>query len=82
MCIYLNLMILIKIIRGFISAQPVTQAQKQRVIAVQAALELVKASLSSAGGQATSAKFEQELKAAIGLIEPLADAIQKAISKE
>ncbi|ASO83992.1 hypothetical protein ACR22U_004945 [Escherichia coli] len=65
-----------------IGAQAVTQAQKQRVIAVQAALELVKASLSSAGGQATSAKFEQELKAAIGLIEPLADAIQKAISKE
>lgn len=64
-----------------IGAQPVTAKQKQRVVAVQAALELVKSSLSSAGGGATSAKTEQELKAVIGLIEPLADAIQAAISK-
>lgn len=64
-----------------LGSQPVTADQQQRIVAVQAALELVKASLSSSGGQATSAKTEQEIKAVINLISPLADAIQEAVNK-
>ncbi|MDU6686668.1 MAG: hypothetical protein E6470_24075 [Enterobacteriaceae bacterium] len=64
-----------------LGTQPATDDQQKRIIAVQAALELVKASLSSSGGQATSAKTEQEIKAVINLISPLADAIQEAVNK-
>ncbi|MEY8769008.1 hypothetical protein AB6T85_00945 [Erwinia sp. ACCC 02193] len=59
----------------------VTQEQKQRLLAVQAALELAKASAGASGANTRTDKVEEDLKHAAEKIETLADAIQKALSK-
>lgn len=53
-----------------------SEIQKQRLIAVNTALELIKATLADANdGQS----IEHQLRAATASIAPLADAIQQAL---
>ncbi|ABU78285.1 hypothetical protein VEL88_002940 [Cronobacter sakazakii] len=56
----------------------VTQEQKQRLLAVQAALEIAKASVGGADAS-TGARTDAELKYVAELVSPLADAIQNAL---
>lgn len=56
----------------------VTQEQKQRLLAVQAALEIAKASVSGADCS-TGATTATELKYVADLVAPLADAIQNSL---
>ena len=58
-----------------------TTDEQNRVYAVQAALEIAKASVGSVGA-GTQSKVAADLKAVINEISELADAIQKAITKE
>jgi len=58
----------------------VTQEQKQRLLAVQAALEIAKASVSG-GDASASAKTDSELKYVAALVSPLADSIQESLKK-
>lgn len=53
----------------------------KRLIAVQAAYELAKASASSAGGDAGAHKLKFDLEHATVNITKLADAIQEALEK-
>lgn len=55
--------------------------EKNRMLAVQAALEIAKASVGSTGA-GTQSKVSADLKAVANAIDDLADAIQNAISKE
>lgn len=56
----------------------VTQEQKQRLLAVQAALELAKASVGGSDAS-TGTRTDSELKYVAELVSPLADAIQNAL---
>ncbi|BBT71283.1 hypothetical protein [Klebsiella sp. WP8-S18-ESBL-06] len=59
-----------------------TEAQKkfQRLAAVQAALEIAKHSVGP-GGEGTHSRVDEDLEFVTSKIEALADAIQKALSK-
>ena len=69
-------------ISGYFGTSPSdenTKARRRRVMAVSAALEVIKASVSTA----TNARnTEYELQQAIKHLSPLADAIQAAVEKE
>ncbi|WBF47276.1 hypothetical protein [Serratia rubidaea] len=56
-----------------------TYAQKQRLLAVQAALEIAKASASSSTAANRVDKVEFDLKSTATEIKALADAIQAAL---
>lgn len=55
--------------------------KNQRLLAVQAALEIAKASAGASGANARTDKVEEDLKFAAEKIGPLADAIQQALAK-
>lgn len=57
-----------------------TPTDRDRVIAVQAALEIAKASVGSTGA-GTQSKVAADLKAVANEISALADAIQAAMNK-
>lgn len=59
-----------------------TKAVKSRVIAVSAALEIIKASASAPSAYTGYQKVDHDCKYAIDHLDALADAIQAAISKE
>lgn len=52
--------------------------RRQRIIAVEAALEIIKATVSA---PTNSKNADYDLEVAVKYIEPLADAIQAAINK-
>ncbi|MBK4770988.1 MAG: hypothetical protein FT726_15265 [Pantoea sp. Morm] len=54
---------------------------RKRLLAMQAALEIAKASAGAAAGQANDSKLKFDLRHATEAIESLADAIQKALDK-
>ncbi|MBN3080052.1 hypothetical protein ACIPT4_03715 [Pectobacterium jejuense] len=54
--------------------------KRRRILAVQAALEIAKASVGSVGA-GTQSKVSADLKAVASEISDLADAIQEAIDK-
>ncbi|WP_122095696.1 hypothetical protein [Rahnella sp. Larv3_ips] len=56
-----------------------SRENKQRLLAVQAALEIVKASAGSAGANARTDKVEEDLKYASKELKNFADAIQAAL---
>ncbi|HIB8304974.1 MULTISPECIES: hypothetical protein [Serratia] len=58
-----------------------TAEDRERVLAVQAALEIAKASVGSVGA-GTQSKVAADLKAVASEISDLADAIQSAIEKK
>lgn len=58
-----------------------SSSQKQRLLAVQAALEIAKASAAAPTAKIHSDKVADDLKYAAAEIEKLADAIQSALSK-
>ncbi|HBU6104892.1 hypothetical protein ACSJL2_003794 [Serratia sarumanii] len=58
-----------------------TPSQKQRLLAVQAALEIAKASAAAPTAKTHSDKVADDLKYAAAEIEKLADAIQSALNK-
>jgi hypothetical protein len=58
------------------SSKPITDEQHKRLVAVQAALELIKATLSDTN-DGNGVDFQ--LKAAEKHVAPLADAIQEAL---
>ncbi|EPB4501067.1 hypothetical protein [Yersinia enterocolitica] len=58
-----------------------TDAQKKRLLAVQAALEIAKASANAAGANARTDKVEEDLKHASKGVAGLADAIQAALGQ-
>ncbi|PNU41063.1 hypothetical protein [Serratia marcescens] len=58
-----------------------TAEDRERVLAVQAALEIAKASVGSVGA-GTQSKVAADLKAVASEISDLADAIQGAIEKK
>ncbi|MDW5499528.1 hypothetical protein R6Y99_06935 [Pseudomonas lundensis] len=58
------------------SSKPITDEQHKRLVAVQAALELIKATLSDTN-DGNGVDFQ--LKAAEKHISPMADAIQEAL---
>ncbi|MGC0901054.1 hypothetical protein WKG98_14405 [Pantoea agglomerans] len=64
---------------NYFGTQGSTREQKQRLLAVQAALEIIKASVSSSSGQAKDLKLRYDIDNSVAGIEPLADAIQKAL---
>lgn len=55
-----------------------TLERRQRVKAVETAVEIIKATVSTSGDNRDT---DYELKQALKYIEPLADAIQSALSK-
>jgi hypothetical protein len=59
-----------------------TDEQKKRLLAVQAALEIVVASVSASTGYDGKEKLERDLKHATENISSLADAIQTALKDE
>ncbi|EAS1588246.1 hypothetical protein FC857_14355 [Salmonella enterica] len=61
-----------------LSGEPI-RASHKRLLAVQAALEIVKASAASAAGDSSTGKMYQDLHFASENIEKLADAIQDAL---
>ncbi|AKE10842.1 hypothetical protein [Serratia liquefaciens] len=58
------------------SSKPITDEQHKRLVAVQAALELIKATLSDTND---GNGVDSQLKAAEKHVGPLADAIQEAL---
>lgn len=56
--------------------------QHKRVVAVAAALEIIKASVSAGGGEAGLRKTDCDLEYAIKHLIPLADAIQDALEPD
>ncbi|ANJ92442.1 hypothetical protein [Serratia plymuthica] len=58
-----------------------TAEDRERLLAVQAALEIAKASVGSVGSS-TQSRVAADLKAVANEISSLADAIQGAISKK
>lgn len=64
---------------NYFGAQGSTTKQKQILTAVQAALEIIKASISSSSGQAKDLKLPYDIDNSVAGIEPLANAIQKAL---
>nr|WP_071986428.1 hypothetical protein [Yersinia aldovae] len=58
-----------------------TDAQKKRLLAVQAALEIAKASANAADANARTDKVEEDLKHASKGVAGLADAIQAALGQ-
>ncbi|HEN3609171.1 TPA: hypothetical protein U5E44_002367 [Yersinia enterocolitica] len=58
-----------------------TAEQKKRLLAVQAALEIAKASANAAGANARTDKVEEDLKHASKGVAGLADAIQAALGQ-
>jgi len=64
---------------NYFGTQGSTTEHKQRLLAVQAALEIIKASVSSSSGQAKDLKLRYDIDNSVAGIEPLADAIQKAL---
>lgn len=66
---------------NYFGARDVSAEQKQRLLAVQAALEIVKASVGASSQHPRSDRVEDSLKGAADKIEYLADEIQKALAK-
>lgn len=66
---------------NYFGTQGSTREQKQRLLAVQAALEIIKASVGSSSGQAKDLKLRYDIENSVAGVEPLADAIQKALEK-
>lgn len=60
----------------------IQREDKQRLLAVQAALEIAKASAGASGANARTDKVEEDLKHASKYIVLLADAIQEALAKK
>ncbi|WP_373963984.1 hypothetical protein [Kosakonia sacchari] len=58
-----------------------TREQKQRILAMQAALEIAKSSAGASVANPHSDKVEQDLKNAAEQIERLANAIQAAMNR-
>ncbi|WP_313624872.1 hypothetical protein [Kosakonia sp.] len=58
-----------------------TREQKQRILAMQAALEIAKSSAGASVANSRPDKVEQDLKYAAEQIERLADAIQTGMNK-
>jgi len=61
---------------------PTTTDQERRVLAVQAALEVAKASVSAPSAYASGSKTKADLKNVSQEINELADAIQAAMKTE
>ncbi|UMB78858.1 hypothetical protein FXN80_10840 [Dickeya fangzhongdai] len=59
----------------------VSREERQRLLVVQAALEIAKASAGASGANARADKVEEDLKYAAEKIGLLADAIQTALAK-
>lgn len=64
----------------FRNGMSMTDKKTQRLLAVQAALEIAKNSVGSTGGAAHS-RVDQDLESVTEKVEALADAIQAALSK-
>lgn len=64
----------------FVSSEGIEK--KKRIIAVQAALEIVKASVSASCAYAGRDKLSKDMEATKEKISELADAIQAAIEKQ
>lgn len=56
-------------------------AKRKRLLAVQAAMEIAKASAGAAGGDAGGNKLKYDLVNATNNVSALADAIQEALDK-
>ncbi|MCX2192541.1 hypothetical protein LD112_07755 [Pantoea agglomerans] len=65
---------------GF-GSEPVSEEKRKRLIVVQAALEIVKASASAAGGDAGINKLKFDLINAANHFDIFVDAIQASIDK-
>ncbi|HDR2474767.1 TPA: hypothetical protein QCI26_004517 [Enterobacter soli] len=68
-------------LESYFGSAGVSREDKQRLLAVQAALEIAKASAGASGANARADKVEEDLKYAAEKIGPLADAIQEALAK-
>lgn len=67
-------------LENYFGTQGNSQENRQRLLAVQAALEIAKASVGSTGA-GTQSKVAADLKAAASEINHLADAIQATLGK-
>lgn len=61
---------------------PQVAENRKRLLAVQAALEIAKASASSAAGESSGGTMYHDLSQAAELVETLADAIQGALEPD
>lgn len=68
-------------INNYFNTMTVTDEQLQRLAAVNAALEIAKASVGSGAGTDNVSKAKHDLKNVAEGIEQLADAIQSALGK-
>ncbi|WP_215846729.1 hypothetical protein [Candidatus Pantoea bituminis] len=66
---------------GVSSSSENTNERRKRLLAVQAAVEIAKASVSASSEHPRSDRVEDSLKGAADKIEYLADAIQRALDK-
>jgi len=64
-----------------VAAQATTDEQHKRLVALQAALEIAKASASAPGANGRSDKVEEDLKYAAKEIHTLADSIRAYLDK-
>lgn len=63
------------------STQGDPATKRKRLLAVQAAMEIAKASAGAAGGDAGANKLKHDLVHAANTVSSLADAIQEALDK-
>ena len=68
-------------LENYFGSAGVSREEKQRLLAVQAALEIAKASAGASGANTRTDKVEEDLKHAAEKISVLADAIQEALIK-
>lgn len=69
-------------LENYFGTAGVEKDDRQRLLAVQAALEIIKASAGASGANARTDKVEQDTEYAAKRVGPLADAIQAAIEKD
>ncbi|HAV1896684.1 hypothetical protein KK116_04110 [Enterobacter dykesii] len=68
-------------LESYFGSAGVNREDKQRLLAVQAALEIAKASAGASGANARTDKVEEDLKHTAEKIGVLADAIQAALAR-
>jgi len=65
-----------------LGAKPTTSEERQRLAAVQAALQIAEASVSASSANTNSTRVQDSLDAVAKSVDKLADAIQAAITKQ
>ncbi|MEN4524399.1 hypothetical protein [Pantoea agglomerans] len=69
-------------LENYFGTMGVEKVKNQRLLAVQAALEIIKASAGASGANSRTDKVEEDADYAAKRVGPLADAIQAALNSD